>query len=78
MPALSATRDVILRDGGTLRLRPPTREDTAALLDFFAGLSPQSAYQRFHGALRVTPQLVETFVEPDWDELGSLVGTLGD
>ena len=48
------------------------------LLDFFACLSPDSVYQRFHGALRVTPQLVETFVDPDWDELGSLVGTLGD
>jgi acetyl coenzyme A synthetase (ADP forming)-like protein len=74
----AAERDVILRDGSTLRLRPPTREDTAALLDFFARLSPESVYQRFHGALRVTSQLVETFVDPDWDELGSLVGTLGD
>jgi acetyl coenzyme A synthetase (ADP forming)-like protein len=73
-----SARDVILRDGGTLRLRPPTREDTAALLDFFAHLSPESVYQRFHGALRVTPQLVESFVDPDWEDLGSLVGTLGD
>jgi len=71
-------RDVILRDGGTLRLRPPSRVDSDALVEFFTALSPESLYQRFHGALRVTPQIVESFLEPDWDERGSLAGTLGD
>ena len=71
-------RDVILRDGGTLRLRPPSHDDADALLEFFGRLSPESVYQRFHGALRVTPQVVETFVDPDWNDLGSLIGTLGD
>ena len=79
MPSSPSTaRDVILRDGGTLRLRPPTHADGEALLDFFSRLSPESLYQRFHGSLRVTPQLVETFLDPDWDDLGSLIGTLGD
>ena len=32
-------RDVILRDGGTLRLRPPRAADVDALLGFFGGLS---------------------------------------
>ena len=31
--------DVILRDGGTLRLRPPERDDAPALLDFYRALS---------------------------------------
>ena len=79
MPSsLGPARDVILRDGGTLRLRPPGHADVEALVDFFSRLSPESMYQRFHGSLHVTPQLVETFVDPDWDELGSLVGMLGD
>jgi hypothetical protein len=34
--------DVILRDGTTLRLRPPTAEDASALLAFFGGLSEES------------------------------------
>ena len=36
--------DVILRDGSTLRLRPPVREDADAILDFFRALSEQSLY----------------------------------
>jgi acetyl coenzyme A synthetase (ADP forming)-like protein len=76
--SLGPARDVILRDGGTLRLRPPAAADVPALIDFFDRLSPESRYQRFHGGVRMTQQLVETFVDPDWDDLGSLVGTLGD
>lgn len=34
--------DVILRDGRTLRLRPPTRGESDALLAFFSGLSQRS------------------------------------
>jgi acetate---CoA ligase (ADP-forming) len=70
--------DVILKDGGTLRLRPPTEADGAALVAFFSGLSDRSLYLRFHGARRVDERLVEPFVDPDWVETGSLVGTLGD
>ena len=68
--------DVILRDGGTLRLRPPGREDADALLDFFGSLSERSFYLRFHGAPAVRPSLVEAFLDPDWVERGALVGTL--
>ena len=41
--------DVILRDGGTLRLRPPEQADAPALLDFYRALSRQSLHRRFHG-----------------------------
>jgi len=68
--------DVILRDGGTLRLRPPEAADTGALTDFLSGLSEQSFYFRFHGAPAVRRQLVEPFIDPDWVERGALVGTL--
>jgi acetate---CoA ligase (ADP-forming) len=70
--------DVILRDGRTLRLRPPRREDEAALLDFFRSLSEQSLYQRFHGFPSVDPRLVEPLLEPDWQERGGLLGMLAD
>jgi acetate---CoA ligase (ADP-forming) len=68
--------DVILRDGSTLRLRPPRVEDADALLDFFGILSERSLYLRFHGFASVKPQLVETVLEPDWHERGALLGTL--
>ncbi len=71
-------RDVILRDGRTLRLSAPRAGDAPALLDFFSALSPQSMYQRFHGTRRVTAELVEPFLDPDWDELGSLMARIGD
>ena len=41
--------DVILRDGRTLRLRPPRLDDAESLLEFFRSLSEQSLYMRFHG-----------------------------
>jgi RimJ/RimL family protein N-acetyltransferase len=74
-PAAEAV-DVILRDGGTLRLRPPTGADAAALVDFFRRLSEQSLYLCFHGLRAVEAGLVEPFLDPDWSERGALVGSL--
>jgi acetyl coenzyme A synthetase (ADP forming)-like protein len=70
--------DVILRDGGTLRLRPPTRDDAGALLTFFSALSERSLYLRFHGFPELSSRLVESLVEPDWQERGVLLGALVD
>ena len=70
--------DVILRDGRTLRLRPPRREDAEALLEFFRSLSEQSLYLRFHGFPSLEPRLVEPLLDPDWIERGALLGTLAD
>jgi len=69
--------DVILRDGGTLRLRSPVEPDADAVVDFFQRLSQESLYFRFHGARRVDRRLAEPFLDPDWVEEGVLVGTLG-
>ncbi|HST18052.1 MAG TPA: GNAT family N-acetyltransferase [Gaiellaceae bacterium] len=75
---LGGAIDVILRDGGTLRLRPPGADDADALLAFYAGLSDRSRYLRFHGARRVERDLVEPVLDPDWVDTGALVGTLDD
>ncbi len=71
-------RDVILRDGTTLRLHPPQAVEADALLDFFSRLSQESLYFRFHGFPSVGPALVAPFLEPDGVERGTLVGTLAE
>ena len=70
--------DVILRDGATLRLHPPQREDTERLLAFFRGLSERSLYLRFHGIRHVDDRLIEPVLDPDWEERGALLGTVAD
>jgi acetate---CoA ligase (ADP-forming) len=70
--------DVVLRDGSTMRLRPPSREDAARALAFFGELSDRSLYLRFHGRPTVDAHLVEPVLEPDWVERGALVGTKDD
>jgi acetate---CoA ligase (ADP-forming) len=70
--------DVILRDGTTLRLRPPSNDDSDALVDFFGALSQRSLYLRFHGFPRLGPELVERLLDPDWAERGVLVGTFAE
>jgi acetyl coenzyme A synthetase (ADP forming)-like protein len=68
--------DVLLRDGRTLRLRPPHEPDVEAVLEFFGRLSERSFYQRFHGAPHIGPRLAEPFIDPDWDDRGSYVGVV--
>jgi acetyl coenzyme A synthetase (ADP forming)-like protein len=70
--------DVILRDGSTLRLRPPARSDEDALVRFFADLSDRSLYLRFHGHPSLDAHLVEPVLEPDWVDRGSLVGAVAE
>ncbi len=70
--------DVILRDGGTLRLRPPLEADAEGLIAFFAGLTPQSLYLRFHGLRVVDRALVEPLLDPDWTSHGALLGAFAD
>ena len=70
--------DVILRDGETLRLRPPRAADTEEILEFFEALSRRSLYLRFHGFPRLGPELAEQIVDPDWVDRGALVGTSVD
>ena len=69
-------RDVILRDGRTMRLRVPTQADAEQVLGFVERLSDRSLYYRFHGHPAVVPGLVAPFLSPDGVDRGSLVGTL--
>ena len=68
--------DVILRDGGTLRLRAPREADRDALVRFFEDLSPRSLFLRFHGTPRVDEHLAEPVLDPDWVERGSLLASV--
>ncbi len=70
--------DVILRDGGTLRLRAPRADDADAIVAFFSQLSARSRFQRFHGFADAGERFAGTLVEPDWDERGALVGVEGE
>ena len=78
MPRNATARDVILRDGTTLRLRPPTAADVDALVSFFQGLSVRSRFLRFHGLAAAGREMAAMFVDPDWAAKGSLAGWLGE
>ena len=69
--------DVVLRDGSTMRLRPPVAADAGELVAFFRRLSDHSLYLRFHGHPSVDENLVVPVLEPDWHERGALIGTAG-
>jgi RimJ/RimL family protein N-acetyltransferase len=51
-------REITLRDGSRLRLRPIRPEDQARLSAFYDGLSRHTAYQRFFAVMNRLP--------PDW------------
>jgi acetyl coenzyme A synthetase (ADP forming)-like protein len=61
-PPETASVDVILRDGATLRLRPAARADADAIERFFRGLSQHSFYLRFHGRPAIDAVFIEHFV----------------
>jgi len=66
--------DVILRDGRTLRLRPPRLADARALRRFFDQLTDGSRYLRFHGMADVDAALLSRHLDPDWTNAGAYVG----
>jgi acetyl coenzyme A synthetase (ADP forming)-like protein len=70
--------DVILRDGGTLRLREPGEADRDGLVRFFEDLSQRSLFLRFHGIPRVDARLVEPVLDPNWAERGALLASVVD
>ena len=76
--AAGSTRDVLLRDGTTLRLHRPRADEADALVAFFSRLSPQSLYYRFHGMPSVGPPLVAPFLDPDGVDRDTFVGSLSE
>ncbi len=67
-------RDVVLRSGSTLRLRPIRPGDAPALLAFYKRLSPDSLYFRFFSAAAVDVAKTESFCRIDYDSVFALVG----
>jgi len=72
---LSGPTDVILRDGSTVRLRPPLAEEVMPVVEFLRNLSPESYTQRFHGRASIDASLLEGMVDCDWLEQGALIAT---
>src|ERR1039458_2056130 len=70
-------RDVILRDGSTLRLRAPAPEDLEDIKAFYDGLSSESRYMRFHGYGR-TDTAARDAAEADGVDRVVLIGHHGD
>ncbi len=54
-------REIVLRDGARVRLRPIRPEDQDRLVAFYDRLSQHTAYQRFFSVMRRLP--------PDWARL---------
>jgi acetate---CoA ligase (ADP-forming) len=69
-------RDVLLRDGSTLRLRAPTPADFEAIRDFYDSLSQESRYLRFHGFGR-TDGPAREYAEADGVDRLALIGAQG-
>src|SRR5947209_467487 len=66
-------RDVLLRDGSTLRLRAPAPEDYEHIKRFYDELSDDSRYMRFHGFAR-TESAARQYAEADGRDRVVLVG----
>ncbi len=70
-------RDVLLKDGRTLRLRSPVPEDLGDIEAFFAALAPESRYLRFHG-FGAVDETARSYAEADGDARVALLARLGD
>ena len=70
--------DVILRDGGTVHVRPASAADVPAVTAFFDGLSEHSTYLRFFSLRRMTEDDVAKVVDVDQDDHVVLLAELGD
>ena len=69
-------RDVILRDGSSLRLRSPRLEEASEIEAFFEGLTLESRYRRFHGAGN-TRAAGRQYSEADGENRVVLIGRQG-
>ncbi|MFJ6937992.1 GNAT family N-acetyltransferase [Streptomyces sp. NPDC101132] len=71
--------DVVLRDGGTARIRPITTEDAGRLVSFYEQVSDQSKYYRFFAPYpRLSAKDVHRFTHHDYVDRVGLAATVGD
>ena len=76
LTARRLVRDVLLRDGSTLRLTTPTPEDFGDIKAFYDGLSDESRFLRFHGHGR-TDAVARTEAGASGVDRLALLGRLG-
>ncbi|GAA3003947.1 bifunctional acetate--CoA ligase family protein/GNAT family N-acetyltransferase [Streptomyces fulvorobeus] len=72
--------DVVLRDGGTARIRPITTDDAERLVSFYEQVSDESKYYRFFAPYpRLSAKDVRRFTHHDYvDRVGLAVTTGGE
>ncbi|WP_415949239.1 GNAT family N-acetyltransferase [Streptomyces sp. KLOTTS4A1] len=72
--------DVVLRDGGTARIRPITTEDAERLVSFYEQVSDESKYYRFFAPYpRLSAKDVRRFTHHDYvDRVGLAVTVAGE
>ncbi|MEI5098054.1 GNAT family N-acetyltransferase [Streptomyces sp. PmtG] len=70
--------DVVLRDGGTARIRPITAADADRLVSFFEQVSDESKYYRFFAPYpRLSAKDVHRFTHHDYVDRVGLAATVG-
>ncbi|MEU6822292.1 GNAT family N-acetyltransferase [Streptomyces atriruber] len=70
--------DVVLRDGGTARIRPITAEDADRLVSFYEQVSDESKYYRFFAPYpRLSAKDVHRFTHHDQVDRVGLAATVG-
>ncbi|MGW4273768.1 GNAT family N-acetyltransferase, partial [Streptomyces seoulensis] len=70
--------DVVLRDGGTARVRPITAEDADRLVSFYEQVSDESKYYRFFAPYpRLSAKDVHRFTHHDFVDRVGLAATIG-
>ncbi|MFJ9342610.1 GNAT family N-acetyltransferase [Streptomyces sp. NPDC101733] len=70
--------DVVLRDGGTARIRPITTADADRLVSFYAQVSDESKYYRFFAPHpRLSDRDVHRFTHHDYVDRVGLAATIG-
>ncbi|MCK1813650.1 GNAT family N-acetyltransferase, partial [Streptomyces sp. XM4011] len=71
--------DVVLRDGGTARIRPITPDDAGRLVRFYERVSDEAKYYRFFAPHpRLSDKDVHRFTHHDYDDRVGLAATVGD
>lgn len=72
-------QDAVLKDGGTVRIRPIVPQDAPALQEFVQGMSVQSSYFRFFRVKReLTPEELEEFSDIDYQHEMAFVAIVDD
>ncbi|MGX1880351.1 bifunctional acetate--CoA ligase family protein/GNAT family N-acetyltransferase [Streptomyces sp. NPDC055287] len=70
--------DVVLRDGGTARIRPITADDAERLVSFYEQVSDESKYYRFFAPYpRLSAKDVHRFTHHDYVDRVGLAATVG-